>query len=90
HAYDLRKLKGGIRVRLARDGEPVTLLDGKTIEAQSDVLLITDAERAVGLAGVMGGLHTAVSAETSDVFLGSAYFAPDAVLGRARRLGLQT
>ena len=90
HAYDLRKLKGGIRVRLARDGERVMLLDGKAIEAQSDMLLITDAERAVGLAGVMGGLHTAVSAETSDVFLESAYFAPNAVLGRARRLGLQT
>jgi phenylalanyl-tRNA synthetase beta chain len=90
HAYDLTKLKGGIRVRLARDGEPVTLLDGKTIQAQGDMLLITDAQGPVGLAGVMGGQHTAVSAETTEVFLESAYFAPDAVLGRARRLGLQT
>ena len=90
HAYDLKKLRGGIRVRLARAGEPVTLLDGKAISAQSDVLLITDHEGAVGLAGIMGGLRTAVSAETTDVFLESAYFSPDAVLGRARRLGLQT
>ena len=90
HAYDLKKLKGGIRVRLARDGEPVTLLDGTTIQAQSDMLLITDVQGPVGLAGIMGGQHTAVSAETTEVFLESAYFAPDAVLGRARRLGLQT
>src|SRR3984893_2963636 len=90
HAYDLKKLRGGIRVRLARAGEPVTLLDGKAISAQADVLLITDSEGAVGLAGIMGGLRTAVSAETTEVFLESAYFSPDAVLGRARRLGLQT
>jgi len=90
HAYDLKKLRGGIRVRLARAGETVTLLDGKAISAQADVLLITDHEGAVGLAGIMGGLRTAVSAETTDVFLESAYFSPDAVLGRARRLGLQT
>ncbi|HEY4746606.1 MAG TPA: phenylalanine--tRNA ligase subunit beta, partial [Steroidobacteraceae bacterium] len=90
HAYDLKKLKGAIRVRLARAGEPVTLLDGKSIEAPGDVLLITDGEGAVGLAGIMGGLRTAASAETTDVFLESAYFSPDAILGRARRLGLQT
>jgi phenylalanyl-tRNA synthetase beta chain len=90
HAYDLKKLRGGIRVRLARAGEPVTLLDGKAISAHADVLLITDSEGAVGLAGIMGGLRTAVGAETTDVFLESAYFSPDAVLGRARRLGLQT
>jgi phenylalanyl-tRNA synthetase beta chain len=90
HAYDLKKLRGEIRVRLARAAEPVTLLDGKGINAPADVLLITDGEGAVGLAGIMGGLRTAVTAETTDVFLESAYFSPDAILGRARRLGLQT
>ena len=90
HAYDLKKLRGGIRVRRAHAAELVTLLDGQAINAPADVLLITDDEGAVGLAGIMGGLRTAVSAETTDVFLESAYFSPDAVLGRARRLGLQT
>jgi len=90
HAYDLKKLRGEIRVRLARAAEPVTLLDGKAINVPADVLLITDGEGAVGLAGIMGGLRTAVSEETTDVFLESAYFSPDAILGRARRLGLQT
>jgi phenylalanyl-tRNA synthetase beta chain len=90
HAYDLGKLKGGIVVRHARAGESLTLLDGKTIGAESDVLLITDEDGPVGLAGIMGGLRTAVSAETTDVFFEAAFFSPAAVLGRARRFGLVT
>src|SRR6184192_1798774 len=72
HAYDLKKLRGDIRVRLARSAEPVTLLDGNTVSAAADVLLITDGDGAVGLAGIMGGLRTAVSEATTDVFLESA------------------
>jgi phenylalanyl-tRNA synthetase beta chain len=90
HAYDLGKLAGGIRVRLAHAQERVTLLDGKEVTATPDVLLITDEEGAVGVGGIMGGLRTAVSPETTDIFLEAAFFAPVAVLGRARRLGLQT
>jgi phenylalanyl-tRNA synthetase beta chain len=90
HAYDLGKLKEGIIVRLARAGEALTLLDGKPVTAEADVLLITDGDGPVGLAGIMGGERTAVTAGTSDVFLESAYFAPAALLGRARRLGLTT
>jgi phenylalanyl-tRNA synthetase beta chain len=90
HAYDLAKLKEGIIVRLARAGEALTLLDGKPVTAEADVLLITDCDGPVGLAGIMGGERTAVTAGTSDVFLESAYFAPAALLGRARRLGLTT
>jgi phenylalanyl-tRNA synthetase beta chain len=90
HAYDLAKLKGEIRVRLARPGEQITLLDGKTIEASPDVLFITDQEGPVGLAGIMGGQRTAVSAETTDVFFEVAFFTPQAITGRARRWGLLT
>ena len=90
HAYDLAKLRGDIRVRMAHAGESVTLLDGKTIEAAPDVLLITDAEGPVGLAGIMGGLRTSVSPETTDVFFEIAYFSPHAVIGRSRRWGLVT
>jgi len=90
HAYDLAKLRGEIRVRLAGAGEAITLLDGKTIEAAPDVLLITDNEGPVGLAGIMGGQRTAVSLETTDVFLEVAYFPPAAIIGRARRWGLLT
>jgi phenylalanyl-tRNA synthetase beta chain len=90
HAYDLAKLRGDIRVRTARDGEPITLLDGRTIESAEDVLLITDGEGPVGLAGIMGGQRTSVSIETTDVFFEVAYFSPRAIAGRGRRWGLVT
>jgi len=90
HAYDIAKLRGEIRVRLAAAGEPVQLLDGRRVELTSDTLVIADAEGAVGVAGIMGGERTSVSAGTVDVFLEVAYFAPEAIAGRARRLGLST
>jgi phenylalanyl-tRNA synthetase beta chain len=90
HAYDLGKLRGEIVVRLARAGEAITLLDGKVINAAAEVLLITDAEGPVGLAGIMGGARTAVTPETTAVFLEAAYFSPEALLGHARQLGLLT
>ena len=90
HAYDLAKLSGEIRVRFGRAGEKITLLDGKTVDVQADVLLITDSAGPVGIAGIMGGERTAVSSETTDVFFEAAYFSSDAVIGRAMRWGLTT
>ena len=90
HAYDLAKLDGEIRVRLAGPGETITLLDGKSVDVQPDVLLITDRTGPVGIAGIMGGQRTAVSAGTTDLFLEVAYFSPDAIMGRALRWGLTT
>jgi phenylalanyl-tRNA synthetase beta chain len=90
HAYDLAKLKGGIEVRHARAGEAVALLDGRTFKADADMLVIADEGGPVGLAGIMGGLESAVAPETRDIFFESAFFYPAAVLGRARRLGLVT
>jgi phenylalanyl-tRNA synthetase beta chain len=89
HAYDLAKLRGAIVVRLANEGEALTLLDGRAFRASADTLFITDAEGPVGLGGVMGGARTAVSATTTEVFFESAYFAADAILS-ARAHGLQT
>ena len=90
HAYDLARLRQGIRVRAAKSGERLTLLDDKEYELDPDFLVIADARGAIGLAGIMGGRVTAISDATSDVLLESAHFAPDAILGRARRLGLFT
>jgi phenylalanyl-tRNA synthetase beta chain len=90
HAYDLNKLRGDIRVRMGHPRESITLLDGRTVEAGPDVLLITDGEGPVGLGGIMGGQRTAVSAETTDVFFEIAWFAPSAVTGWGRRWGLIT
>jgi phenylalanyl-tRNA synthetase beta chain len=90
HAYDLSTLRGEIRVRHARPAERLQLLDARTVDLSEDMLVIADRDAAVGLAGIMGGARTAVATGTCDVFLEVAYFAPSAIQGRARRLGLQT
>jgi phenylalanyl-tRNA synthetase beta chain len=90
HAYDLSKLQGEIRVRLAREGEKIKLLDGKTIELAPDVLLIADRSGPIGLAGIMGGAGTEIGVATVDVFFEVAYFPPEAVAGRSRRWGMLT
>ena len=70
--------------------ENLTLLDGRDVALADDMLVIADARGPVGLAGVMGGKSTAVGATTDSVFLESAFFAPAAIAGRARRFGLHT
>ena len=90
HVYDMSRVQGDIHARLARAGEPLRLLDGRDVVLESDVLVIADGAGAVGMAGIMGGERTAVRADTVDVFLEAAFFAPEAVAGRARRYGLLT
>ncbi len=90
HAYDLTKLDRGIVVRFAEDGERLQLLDEREVELRDHVLVIADQGRAVGLAGIMGGLQTAVQSDTRDVFLEAAHFTPDVIAGRAREFGLHT
>ena len=90
HAYDLTRLNGGLCARWARQGESLTLLDGTELKLDSDVLVIADEKHAIAAAGIMGGLGSAVNENTSSVLMESAFFAPAAVAGRARRLGMQT
>jgi phenylalanyl-tRNA synthetase beta chain len=90
HAYDLRQLDGHIEVRFAAPGERLELLDGSQIALAPDLLVIADASAPVGLAGIMGGKKSGIAADTVDVFLESAWFAPQAIAGRGRRLGVQT
>jgi phenylalanyl-tRNA synthetase beta chain len=90
HAYDLRRLDSKVVVRWASAGETLTLLDGRCIALEPDMLVIADARRPVGLAGIMGGEHSGIAPDTCDVFLEVAWFAPAAVAGRGRRLGLLT
>jgi phenylalanyl-tRNA synthetase beta chain len=90
HAYDRDLLKGPVGVRKARDGEVLKLLNGDEAKLDAHFLVITDADRAVGLAGIMGGNDTKVGAATRNVFLEAAHFAPAAIIGRSRRLGLHT
>jgi len=76
HAYDARKLKGAVVARLGRKGETLEALDGKTYEISEDMCVIADDSGAIGLGGVMGGQSTAVSKDTVDVFIESAWFDP--------------
>jgi len=90
HAFDLNKLKGGIIVRNAKEGENLTLLDDQEIELNTDTLVIADQEKALALAGIMGGLDTSVTVQTQDIFLESAFFTPAEMAGKARRYKVQT
>ncbi len=91
HAFDLARLRGGeIRVRSARAGETLVTLDGQRRALDPADLVIADAERAVALAGVMGGADTQVTEATVDVLLESAHFDPARVRLTARRHGLRT
>ncbi|MFU2488506.1 phenylalanine--tRNA ligase subunit beta [Thauera sp. WH-1] len=87
HAFDNTRLQGAIHVRLPRPGEQVLLLNEQTVAPAADTLLIADEARALALAGIMGGEDSGVTLETTEVFLESAFFAPDAIAGRARRHG---
>ena len=88
HAFDAGKLKGDIDVRLARDGEKFLALDGKPYSLKPDNLVVADQERAVGIAGVMGGEETGVTESTKNILLESAYFLPASVRRTARNLNL--
>ena len=90
HAFDKAQIEGGIRVRRAQEGESLTLLDGKVIELDSDVLVIADHAKPLALAGIMGGEHSGVADSTQDLFLEVAWFNPLTIAGRARRFGLHT
>ena len=90
HAFDLAKLKSGIQVRWAQSGEKLVLLNEQTAELAGDMLVIADGSGPVALAGIMGGASTAVGEGTTDILLEAAYFSPEAIAGRARRLGLST
>ena len=90
HAFDLAEIRGGIRVRMAEQGEKLVLLDGQEATLTADTLVIADHQRPLAIAGVMGGEHSGVSAQTRDLFLESAFFDPIALAGKARGYGLHT
>ncbi len=91
HAFDRSRLAGGrIVVRRAHEGETLRTLDGTLRELRPSDLLITDGEKAVALAAIMGGLESEVSDETTEVLLEAANFEPIGVLRTSERLGLRT
>ncbi|MBC7786890.1 MAG: phenylalanine--tRNA ligase subunit beta [Methylophilaceae bacterium] len=90
HAFDADKLQGDIIVRFAKAEEPITLLNHLDFKLAADDLVIADDNGAIALAGIMGGVSTSLSDNTTNIFLESAFFTPDTIAGKARRLGLIT
>ncbi|MDH2593194.1 phenylalanine--tRNA ligase subunit beta [Acinetobacter nosocomialis] len=90
HAFDLAKIEGTVQVRQAKPQEKLQLLNDQEVELQEDVMVIADDQKALAIAGIMGGLASSVTDDTTDIFLESAFFAPLAIAGRARRFGLHT
>ena len=90
HAFDLMNLSGSIVVRMANKDEKIVLLDGQEVTLREDTLVIADEKAPLAIAGVMGGEGSGVSADTKDIFLESAFFAPLALAGKARSYGLHT
>ncbi|MCG6037891.1 phenylalanine--tRNA ligase subunit beta [Acinetobacter baumannii] len=90
HAFDLSKIEGAVHVRQATQQEKLQLLNDQEVELQEDIMVIADDQKALAIAGIMGGLSSSVTDDTTDIFLESAFFAPLAIAGRARRFGLHT
>ena len=88
HAYDAGKLKGAVVARLGAAGEKLEAIDGKTYEISEDMCVIADDSGPIGLGGVMGGQSTAVSADTVDVFIESAWFEPLRTARTGRSTGI--
>ena len=90
HAFDGDEVQGSVHVRQASANEKLVLLNEQEIELTEDVMVIADDVKALAIAGIMGGLSSSVTDETTEIFLESAFFAPLHIAGRARRYGLHT
>ncbi|CAG9178586.1 phenylalanine--tRNA ligase subunit beta [Cupriavidus pinatubonensis] len=90
HVFDLDKIHGGLDVRWGRKGEQIKLLNGNTIEVDEQVGVIADDKEIESLAGIMGGDSTAVTLDTTNIYLEAAFWWPSAIQGRARRYNFST
>lgn len=91
HAFDAGKVaERKIVVRLAREGEELVTLDDQTRKLDAQTLLITDPEKALAIAGVMGGANSEITDETKEIILEAAWFTPQTVRSTARKLGMRT
>ena len=90
HGFDFKKLSGGIDVRRAVEGEKQSLLNGNEVSLKADTLVIADDTQAQGIAGIMGGEDSSVTDDTTNIFLESAFFLPEKIMGKARQYGLHT
>lgn len=90
HVFDLGKIRGPLQVRWATAGESLELLNEQTVQLDPSVGVIASEGRAESLAGIMGGNATAVSLDTTDIYLEGAFWWPEAIMGRARHYKLNS
>lgn len=90
HVFDLAKVRGGLQVRWARPAETIVLLNEQQVTLDGDVGVVADDAGPEAIAGIMGGLATSVTLETTDVYLEAAFWWPEAIQGRPRRLNFTT
>lgn len=90
HAFDDAQLAGAIHVRTPKAGEQLLLLNEQTVTPTAETALIADEQKPLAMAGIMGGEHSGINDATTDLFLESAFFAPDAIAGKARALGFSS
>ncbi|MBN3746779.1 phenylalanine--tRNA ligase subunit beta [Burkholderia sp. Se-20373] len=90
HVFDLDKIHGGIEVRWGKRGESLKLLNGNTVELDEAVGVISDDRQVESLAGIMGGDSTAVTLDTTNIYLEAAFWWPDSIRGRARKYNFST
>jgi len=90
HVFDLAKIHGSLDVRWGKKGESLKLLNGNTVELDEWVGVIADEKEIESLAGIMGGDATAVTLDTTDIYLEAAFWWPNAIQGRARRYNFST
>ncbi len=90
HAFDLSKLTGDIKVRMAKSGEQLELLNETTLKLKEDTLVIADSDSVLAIAGVMGGMASSTQNNSSNILLESAFFEPVSIAGKARSYGLHT
>ena len=90
HVFDLSKIHGGLEIRWGKKGEQLKLLNGNTVEVDEWVGVIADDKEIESLAGIMGGDSTAVTLDTTDIYLEAAFWWPNAIQGRARKYNFST
>ncbi len=90
HFYDLDKLTGDITIRWAEKGEPLELLNGVKPELDEYYGVVADEKGALGLGGIMGGAHCSISDTTTALFIEAAFWFPEKIQGRCRRLNFST
>jgi len=90
HAFDRNNVSGAIEVRYANENEKLILLDDSSIDLKTDTLVVADQEKALSMAGIMGGKFSGINSDTTEIVLEAAHWDPIQIAGKARSYGLHT